>query len=267
MISSDRQRWLNELEVTPQLWESLPLLGEGQFLWQGAEARYRGPLQLGTAFLVHQGPFLISEPSLTLEPSLLDRVYISETGDGRASALEVDFPHRRTRLEVTGSDHLQEKLSQLAAIFGWEMKPETQPLAARRALRESPLCPCCTEACEQRVAGMSNHPLAWILADRIDAGEGLFLTLATPGAHLAALHRPQSLHSEGPHLVSRGEEGEFALDMRHLYSLRTHPVRLDGEEHLQLTLMNTRGEEMLSLAAPSASVSRIWPRFLGAVRP
>ena len=236
---------------------SLPFRVETPAIW------CTGHAHLGTSFLANNEQFLISEPSFLIDKKQVASIFLSEPTTNQKPTLEIDFKVRNSRLTFsTVTEHDKQRLDQLAAVFGWQMKPEIPALQKRRQLREPTLCCSCTKAAHERCKQINWNPLTDILTERIESRGSLLISIKSEGLQMAMEHQIKTLEINGSHLLANSSQSSLAIDVRHLHALYVNPTDFDNSDQLEIKLLNRHGKEIASLAAPNHEVSQTWIHFL-----
>jgi len=233
-------RWLSQLEKPEShFWEALSTLGSTRLALETKCFHYQGPCELSSSFLHADHELISLQPSFNLKTSQIEKAYITDEIKPGSTALEFDFHHREAHLSLKALTPSQAQLlDNLAAIFGWQMMPETSALTAKRKLKDISLCPCCQKNIAERLRHPERHPLTHILQERVTKNRPLVAKLQAKGIQILTEITPKSLSFENSSLVIS-----------------------DNEQH-ELHLYNSHGESQLSLSAEQEEVARIWNTIL-----
>ena len=129
----------------------------------------------------------------------------------------------------------------MSTLFGWELKPETPALLAKRQLASLSICKCCSDAYHNRRQNISSNPLATILRSVVDSGRKVTLSLHSPGLNLTTSFQPEGLELRHGTLITHGHQQQLVIDSGHLHAIVVRQNKLDGVKVCELSLVNSHG--------------------------
>ncbi len=255
--TSDNWRWLHQLEPQSHaFWDLLSQFGKTPFCYKNQAFNFRGRMNLEQAFVNNNGYFLTSQPSINLLTTEIENIYVEEPEGPGTGSLELDFKSRCSSLTLPTCS--PQKLRLMTTLFGWELKPETPALRAKRRLTPLKVCPCCSQASAHRRKHISSNPLANIIQSLIEAEQKTTLTLSSQGLGLVTSFQPRDLELRDGILMTRDKHGFLSVDAGYLHAILVQKKTLDNQAVCELSLINSSGCTFASLSAPAASFQKHW---------
>ncbi len=258
--------WITKLEISdPSFWNHFSIFSDCSLTLETGISSVETTIDLSCAHLSDNHTLALPCSGLSLDIHEFDQVYA--TGGNRLGEDHdtLKLISKSGHLHVSLSPIRKEELTRLDQFIGAHAEdiiPETAWCELGKKPHLPPVCPCCEEAGEMRVRSLGSNPLTTILSHSAAEQLALIVSLNGFGGALTIPHSPSTLLASGDWLISESRRDRIRWNIRYLHAFRVEPIYLEGSSHHALILMNSHGQEVGSLAAPSDKVAVTWRSIL-----
>ena len=258
--------WITKLEISdPSFWEHFSIFSDCRLVLETGISSIETTIDLSCAHLSDAHTLSLPSSGLSLDIREFDNVYA--TGGNRAGEDHdtLKLISRSGHLHVSISPIQRDELVRLDQFIGAhaeEIIPEAVWCGQGEKPHLPPVCPCCAEAGEMRVRDLAKNPLTMILSHSATERLPPVISSRSFGGALTIHHSPATLLASGEWLVSESARDRIRWNVRYLHAFRMETLYLEGASHHALILINSHGQEIGSLAAPSRQVAVAWRSIL-----